>query len=245
MFTNSLNNAKQFSECVCHLSVEHKEIKDDICVFKITLDHNHIVIYDTIRLCYKLELEDLYNDTFKFIDKINNEHRKLDNYQFCKSDIKEIYRKNGMNSLGQEYFISKEDVFNDNVNIKDLSLLMFDLYTENIYEYGCDIPLPKSVHFDYMSGNVDNGHYVLEEVLKILENRNDVIINEDKYTFKIREIPYYNISGDKDKYIDFNWIPTDEDWKKYVESEYFNKYNRYDYILDEIIGLRRINNEDK
>lgn len=230
------------------LNLRYKQVKNDICIYQVQLIVDGIILRNIIRLCYASELKELCNNTITFS---NTKHRDLDSYLFFKSDIKEAMRENLKNMSNEKYVLAMEDILDEKVDISNAILGKIDLYTDNFYEYGNNIPIPKSVNFDYTNGDIDNAHYNLEEVLKFLENRKDITINRDKYTFAIHDIPHYNTHYstyyNRDKYIDFTWHPTDEDWNKYVNSEYFEKWYRYDYIANEIIGLKQYlkeNNND-
>lgn len=224
------------------VNLRYKQVKNDICIYQVQLSVDNIPLKNIVRLCYASELEELCNNTIAFY---NMKCRELDNYMFFKEDIKEAVREDSESIFNEKYVLAMEDILDEKVDTHNVVLGKTDLYKDNFYEYGKNIPIPKSVHFDYINGNVHNGCYNLEEVLKILENRKDITINRDKHTFAIRDIPHYNADYTKDLYIEFTWHPTNEDWIKYVNSEYFEKIDRYEWILENIIGLRRINNEDK
>lgn len=224
---------------IVDISIRHKQILNDICVYQVKINFGNIVLNNIIRLCYASELKILYSNPIAFSKK---KSRILDDYSLFKSNIKEAMRENLKNMSNEEYVLAMEDILDEKVDISNVILGKIDLYTDNFYEYGNNIPIPKSVNFDYTNGNIDNAHYNLEEVLKFLENRKDITINRDKYTFAIHDIPHYNTHYNtyynRDKYIDFTWHPTDEDWNKYVNSEYFEKWYRHDYIANEILGLK-------
>lgn len=215
---------------IVDINIRHKQVLNDICVYQVKINFGNIVLNDITRFCYASELKILYTNPIAFSKK---ESRTLDNYSLFKSDIKEAIRQNHENMFEKNYRIDKLDVLEhkpeDNENI---IFGKFDVDTENFYEYGFSFPCPKSIYFDYINGDIDNAHYDLNKVVKILNNRKDV------KSSLIHNIPYYNADDNRNLYVSFEWHPTNEDWKKYFESDYFEKFNRYNYIANEILGLK-------
>lgn len=140
------------------------------------------------------------------------------------------------------YYISVSDLMdrlNELEDFSDYIILKFDSYTDTLYEYGSTTPILKSMYFDYINGCFDNEYYNLEECLKVLEKRTDVIINPDKFGNRIIDVPYYNQNEDENrKYIDFCWQPTTEDWLKI--SNKLSDYHRCEIILSEIFNFNKI-----
>ena len=218
------------------IDIRHRQIINDICVYQVGISSCGIILQNTVRFCYCSELKNLYNYPIKFS---NMKYREIDNFNIYKSKIKEDIIKDSQNMFISEYRIDKFDILQDDINYNgEIILGKIDNFTDNFYEYGNNIPCAKSIPFDYINGNVHNGNYHLEKLLKILENRKDITINRNKYTFAIRDIPHYNADYNKDMYIDFTWHPMNEDWVKYINSKYFESINRYEYIANEILGLK-------
>lgn len=217
------------------ITVRYKKIKEDIYVYEIKLVYDNIQLQDIIRLCYEGELTALCNDPIHF-SKL--QRRELDTYRVYKSSIKKDIRENYFEVNNNDYILNMKDILDEKVEVnKNDVLIKSNFYTDNFYEYKSKNPLPRSIHFDYCNGNLNNEHYDLDEVLKILENRTDVTIDNDKYNSPIQNIPYYNASDNKNLYISFTWKPTDEDWNKYVNSSSFGTLDRYEYILKNIFKL--------
>ena len=139
-----------------------------------------------------------------------------------------------------KFFVKAYEVFDKINELEDLSgyrILKFDGMTDLVYEYGKLLPLPKTMYFNYISGNISNGYYDLEHVLEVLEQRKDVKIETDKYGNKIQTIPYYNNPDGEGKTVSFIWKPTQKDWD--VVSADMRKYERYDIVMNKIFGLKK------
>ena len=101
------------------------------------------------------------------------------------------------------------------------------------------MPLPKSMYFDYINGSVSNEYYNLEETLKILKARNDIVFETDRRGNEIQEVPYYNQNEECNrKYISFVWQPTKEVWERVADK--MTHYRRNETVLKEVFGLKEI-----
>lgn len=220
------------------IDIKIRLIKDDIYMYRVRIisSGEENIIKNKTGLCLKSEINKLeeYPRSFK---------SKLDRYNLYEKSIKDFIKYNIQNDYDflKLYMMNIKAIIDDEEFMSDDYIIMtIDSYTDNYYEYGNNIPLIKPIHFDYTSGNIDNEHYNLEELKKILENRKDIKIEyKEKCNKIIQDIPYYNSTKDRNEYISFYWIAKDKDWEKYCKSYYFNKLLRYDYIIENIL-----NNED-
>jgi hypothetical protein len=73
------------------------------------------------------------------------------------------------------------------------------------------VPYPVALYYDYINASMDNGKYALNSVLKHLLTRDDIRFLDDP---EVRNIPYYNITEDHSKYLEFFWMPKREDYIK-------------------------------
>lgn len=79
------------------------------------------------------------------------------------------------------------------------------------------------VHMDYLTGNISESHFDLEELLEILKKRDDIVFIKGA---KIENIPYYNAEEGRSKTINFIWYPKEEDYNKCLnENGYFKAGN--------------------
>lgn len=85
------------------------------------------------------------------------------------------------------------------------------------------------ISFGY-SANVDNECYDLDKLLKKLKCDKNVI---DKENLSITDIPYYNVDGDKDRSIEFNYLLPNDIYENIIGMSYFKSR---EYILKRIIG---------
>lgn len=180
-------------------------------------------------------------------DIIEFETQDLKGYFLWSKDIKEFVRvginnknpRNGVNKGYKKYIIPIEDIFsNKNFQNEDIIVGKFDYNREYFYEYGSDIPYIRLVYFDFFNGVVTDEHYDLEEIVKILSKRKDII-------WRYKD-PIQNF--DKEfNFLVFWWNPTEEDWERFVKSDCFKKYHyyRYEWILKNILELRRKKDERK
>lgn len=93
------------------------------------------------------------------------------------------------------------------------------------------------IHFSYIDGCVDNGHYDLEQLVQKLKNDKNVC---DPINLKISDIPYYNCDGDSTKFIDFKYLLPDEIYNDII---YMDGFNLRKYILNDIIGAKEFEKE--
>lgn len=115
--------------------------------------------------------------------------------------------------------------------VSDTELIYLDFGNHNCYKADGSL-IPKAIYFDYMSGQTDNQHYDLEKLLEVLKNRSDIHFHEEG----IIEIPYYNSEPERNQYIKFNWIPTDEDFAR-IEKFLPDTFKRYESIIQTIFGV--------
>ena len=216
--------------------IETVKFNDIFSLYKVTTTVGEQVAVK-VSICLNSELEDLKNTPETF----NSENTK--GYYIFKKETPEIIRtdfhefqKNFAN-----YNVKVLDLMNNIETIEDFSdyvILKYDTYTDLIYEYGKETPIPKSIYFDYINGNFSNEYYDLEECLIELEKRADVVIKTDRQGKKIIYVPYYNQNENDDRqFIDFVWQPTQEDWEKIVPN--MKDYNRCETILKKVFNFER------
>lgn len=79
------------------------------------------------------------------------------------------------------------------------------------------------VRMDYLTGNISESHFDLDEFLELLKNRDDIVFLKEA---KIENIPYYNAEECRSKTINFIWYPKEEDYNKCLnENGYFKAGN--------------------
>lgn len=89
-------------------------------------------------------------------------------------------------------------------------------FANHIVEGVDEKPVPQGLKFDYMvsCGQLDDGLYELERILKDIKDRSDIEwLNEEKVA-KITRIPYYNAERNRTSQLEFRWIPSDVDYEK-------------------------------
>lgn len=88
------------------------------------------------------------------------------------------------------------------------------------------------IHFSYIDGCVDNGHYDLDQLLQKLKADKNVC---DPINLKISDIPYYNCDGDTTQFIDFKYLLPDEIYNDIIHMDNFSLRK---HILNDIIGAK-------
>lgn len=217
--------------------VQYVKFNEIFSIYKITTTLGDNVSYKT-GLCFNTQIENLLAHPETFSPKETNGY-----YIFTK-DTPEIFRTD-VHSFHKEfskYNMKVADLFDviDNLeNFSDYIILKYDTMNEVILEYGSELPLPKSMYFDYINGSVSNEYYNLEEMLKVLKTRNDVVVETDKRGNEIQEVPYYNQNEECNrKYISFVWQPTKEVWEKVADK--MTHYRRNETVLKEVFGLKEL-----
>lgn len=216
--------------------IETVKFNDIFSLYKVTTTVGEQVAVKA-SICLNSELEDLQNTPETF----NSENTK--GYYIFKKETPEIIRTDfhEFSKNFAEYNVKVLELMNNIETIEDFSdyvILKYDTYTDLIYEYGKETPIPKSIYFDYINGNFSNEYYNLEECLIELEKRTDVVIKTDRQGKKIIYVPYYNQNENDDRqFIDFVWQPTQEDWEKIVPN--MKDYNRCETILKKVFNFER------
>lgn len=116
--------------------------------------------------------------------------------------------------------------------LKDSITLYVNYSNYNIYNLNGE-QCPKAFRFDYNSGSVNNENYNLEEFLEVIKKREDILLYKDE----IQDIPYYNTDEDCYEHIEFNWIPSNEDFNKVSNMD---NYRAHKYIIKEIFKINSI-----
>lgn len=224
-------------EINARITVEYVKFNNKFFLYKINtiLGKN---ITNTYGICEKEKLPELLANPEIFKPNFV--------FRLFTADVPEVIRTD-YHAFQKNYdkFIPKiSDIFEELPKLENLSdyvILIYDVNSELMFEVGSDKPLPKSIYFDYINGWMDNEHYNLNEVLKVLEARDDVVIDTVREA-KIQYVPYYNQNEDGTRqFISFCWQPKEEDWNKI--SEHIRKYERYNIILKEIFGFTKIEND--
>lgn len=92
--------------------------------------------------------------------------------------------------------------------------------------------VPLARYFDYTHG-INNGFYDLNLALAKLQARNDIEIVPDKMGNLIQDIPYYNAEKYKDKFIEFIWHPSYEDYNS-VDFDCFKQHE----LIEKVFGIK-------
>ncbi len=77
--------------------------------------------------------------------------------------------------------------------------------------------LPVAIHFDYIQSNLSNNRYYMRKTLDHLAARDDILWLDGRGREgepEILDIPHYNRDRDRDRYLEFMWTPTVEDYRR-------------------------------
>ncbi len=97
-------------------------------------------------------------------------------------------------------------------NISKNSIVYVDVSNHEIYDH-TGYPLRRSVRIS----NVPSDLYDLEEMQKILAERDDIELLKDRYGQIITQTPTYDRDSEPSYSLSFIWKPSPEDWDKMVE----------------------------
>jgi hypothetical protein len=112
--------------------------------------------------------------------------------------------------------------------IENLELLRYIYRSEHFYNIHNE-KQPQAMFFDYTTANVSNEIYDLERSYEILRNRKDI-----KLFGGIKKIHYCNITEEKDMYLEFIWMPTNED---FIKVDNMKSLFNEEIVLNEILKL--------
>ena len=102
-----------------------------------------------------------------------------------------------------------------------------------------EVELPRAMYFGYMSGNIDNQNFYLKKLITHLRNLESVELLGSK---KITEIPYYNVTKERDQQISFKIIPKVEDWEKIKKLEIkYPAFTQSDKLIEQFLEFYGIN----
>lgn len=219
-------------------TVKHIQFDENLTLYKIEIITGEKIGYQC-GICLNSEIDILFKTPETFKSELYGHY--LWNKQVieaCKTDFHQLYNDLEIYMIKINEIIDHIEDIND---FEDFIVLKWDGAKEELYEYGSDNPIPKTVYFDYTSGNISNINYNLEEMLEILKNRKDIVIFKGNFGEEIQSIPYYNCDEytGKNRFISFKWIPNNKDWTKICNMKYFKKY---EYIITEIFNIKRIDN---
>lgn len=122
-------------------------------------------------------------------------------------------------------------------NIDDYEFIFYNFYNGSKLSLDKS-PFPIAVRMNYMNGHLDNGHYDLRSFIKELKN-NPAVLNRD--SLEIEPIPYYNADEDTNETLEIIFLPTADEYKKYMGLDY---WNRYTFYIDECLNGKKYKIEE-
>lgn len=240
--------------------LKYKKIKDNIFVYKLKYKVKNNSV-DTYGICFEEDLSGLeknllipkklalYNVYHKeFLDVIRKNVMVLE--QAHKIDLKEFFNKDeSLIPIGEDCVILR----GIHPIIPEYSIQERPLF---YYNYENNNPMPTAVHLGlynakkYLEPVVIEDNYELEESLKILKKRKDISFGiyepirkvEDVFLF-IDEIEFAKKYSDdilEKQFLEFTWMPTEEDWLKYFgQLENYGLDLANQYLVDKILKLKK------
>lgn len=159
----------------------------------------------------------------------NKPFRRIAAYWLTPDEREELSRKGGMLFVKNSQ-IEKRSVFECAQGMEG-GVIRANHYDSTWYEADGTL-IPVGIHFCYMDGLMDNEHYNLDLVLEILSLRDDITWVGQK----VKAIPHYNASETRDRFVEFWWTPSLEQYKLYRERDAFS---RHAVVFDhDMLGLR-------
>lgn len=225
-------------------------VKDDIYAYSVSVLENDIV-KNRIEGLSTIELLENYNPLEKplcFLT-IKDENNKNKDLYLCYSSIEEAVRtiefSHLLNNI-EDYIISNPYSY-----LKENNKEKADIYMISVSDYTLrnvdGLEYPKCIHFDYINARVHDYNYNLNELLKVLQGRNDIVFNKLPRGQEnlIQHIPHYNCADYKNFFIDFNWCPSKEDYDKVLKFQREKKHlSYYQYIISDIFGVKPLREID-
>ena len=139
-----------------------------------------------------------------------NERRTHSKLSLWKKEVREIHRANLFGRIDfKPYLISNPCEYLQDNNMEEVELLRFDYANHSIFDLN-DNKLPRAQYFNYIEAKIHDGCYDLNFILEILKKRNDIQFLKNGIT----PIPYYNRDDYQQNYLEFIWIPSNEDFEK-------------------------------
>lgn len=229
-----------------NVKINHTKIFGDYCLFMRMISKNDRGIADQIDfgICKEQELEKL----------INNPHLPPKDvlekrfYMLLKSSFKEDLRTDyhGTRNKLQDY-MAKQSLgfmmeFAKTETKTNYFLAEYISGPDEFIDVESGVVLARSYTVDYINGHLHDSYYDLEQAAELLKKRRDVKLGGDLEKNFIQEIPYYN-QFVAQKFIEFTWQPTQEDFNKMRESGVSSTNDVYDYIMNVLLKLTK--NEKK
>lgn len=210
--------------------IEYKEIltvnDGSICAYKNTVYINGKEEHSYEGLCYLKDLLELKD----------NKGLPGADLTMYKKEVENVFINNNPNNA---HFYEKvkplkiDNPYTYAENNTDWGLYSISYSSNSIYDHNKE-ELPKGIYFDYMNGHTSNDEFDLEDMLRRLQEREDIKFQEGED--KILDIPYYNRERGRDRYLKFIWTPNKEDYDAVKKLNYHSKH--YD-IITKILGIDR------
>ena len=179
------------------------------------------------------DVEKLKNPFVKF-HKIDTDGNKRDVY-IMKKSFAEFYRTNS-------YITGPIDCMKyrvcdyDTLTTEDLNNLMFVEYSKDkhFWDIKTSKCLPKAIEIVGLNNKITSEYYDLEKIIADVKNRADIkLISTPSDNSKILWS-----DGTENKYLVFNWFPTEEDWTAFMNWEYDTAlYRAKDFFTKRILNL--------
>ena len=122
-------------------------------------------------------------------------------------------------------------------NIDDYEFIFYNFYNGSKLSLD-QKPFPVAVYISYINGHLDNGHYDLKSFIKELKD-NPAVLNRD--SLEIEPIPYYNADEEVNETLKIVFLPTADEYKKYMGLDY---WNRYTFYIDECLNGKKYKIEE-
>ncbi len=170
-------------------------------------------------------------------------------FALYKPAIREIVRtvlwgSEDFNKQCEEFLVLTPYTYFTDYGMEGVELLCLSWYDHNLYDINKVIQ-PRAMYFNYIDAHMNNRCYNLEEVVQVLEARDDIEWLDSRhpwereYKGRIMKIPYYNTEEGYTHCIEFMWKPTEEDFAK-VRPYMTNSHGRHDAVCREIFGLTKL-----
>ena len=192
---------------------------DKIVVFKLKTTIEHTTLNNTNKKTNTIQGFAVKNRINKFkkgeVDSIEDNHQ----WKLTQNNFKEEIRKVGwghrfVDGYDKEYLSGTpyDDLNKDASRVDDI--VYFEYSSHMIFDRGKNV-LPAAIRFEYIGGNMDNGHYDLDKVKAILKKNKNIKFSYDRWDKEneIQDVPYYNNESGYRKTIDFLWQPTIKEYQ--------------------------------
>lgn len=229
--------------------LQYAVLEDDLCVYKHTTSSNQESgpkgAFKSYRAPNSVQGLARRKSIESFLKGRASHVTPVKDLLYSSPDVLKVAQERGYMAAAEAFGTARDDVF-DLFEQGQLDLNGFarwDTGGHMLFDRFGEV-LPVAVFFDYMNGNLRDGAYDLEKVIKVLSKRKGIVTPTGE-PLRIEEVPSYNRSRGCYRHVQFIFQPTVQEmrlmWPKMRElNKNFPSVPKHQAIFElDLLGLRK------